>query len=283
MEATQPTFCMSSIVLAGIVDKTIHKEKEKITAIALATLLGNLVSGACRSLKERRLDDFDALVSDTSCHVRASKIVGLVNRRMQETVFANEVDCAKARGEEIIRALPLPEDIDSEMTYRSFLEGHEINVSKDLLFVMMSYLLKVTKEVEFHATRVIEKTKHIKLQSLSPKLSSTTCDKIVKHTRKVIAGMSVRYVQEQALLLLHPKKEIFKCMVSDTQLKQSRGVVSSPCFYNFTVILLRLLECDDPLLIIVKRIKRVEGGFALVDKIKLFYRASPEKDTFVLA
>ena len=175
-----------------------------------------VVSSALSAFCAGRFDEFDPLVGDTACHIRAAKVCDLAEMLFKSEEFGREVALA-------IQSPSLP-------------------MSGDLNFLIQCYFLNFIKEIIPQGHTYLERT-NTKQAAQMFQISSSKVEDLRKKVQKLMAGQSVDYIESRSK---HSLKMFF---LDPYCLKDGNNRPLIPCYFSMRVILKEsryiLLKCNE--------------------------------------
>jgi len=261
-EATQ--ICFLSQLLP---EKTLTRTKGMLkTSLREYHFLIFAMEKTIAALQEGKLDKFDALVGDRACEIRTLKIAMIAPTYLNlvESVQIKIMD-AKRKIEEITS-----KNMDEfmrkiEQTFQDFLNEKKLDVSltKDELFLLMTYILSVAKRVELSdketPLRRNDMEAHSKLEDIGKgkvkkfkgdkedNVSFSFLGELVKRSRSLLSETSVQFIQEQARFI---NDQRLMEMCSDTYKVAFDTLVCLPMFWTYKTILAVALKEEIPIVIL---------------------------------
>lgn len=165
---------------------------------------------AIAAFREGDLEQFDALVGENACQIRAVKIAMLYSSAMEgleSTLTA--IESAMLKVEEFSKLINklMSKGISLSQLLRE--SDLEVCLTQDEFFLLESFLLTLAKTVKsakpFAPLCMNEAINPKKLQLLEPQASSSFTESLVRKVRQRLSAASVVFVQEQAKLIADTK------------------------------------------------------------------------------
>ncbi len=209
---------------------------------------------AMTAIQDGDLEQFDAVVGENACQIRAVKIAMAFPKYLESTESIQaQIEIAQQRIKELSKSL------DSLMRSGKSLQtllqeqGLEIPLSADELFLVESFLLSVAKTVKASkASSPLcrnDAADPKKLKQFEKDVSVSFTDSLVKNTRKLLSIASVDFVREQAKSL--DDKQLEK-MSSDSFTINYNSWPCIPMFWTYKTLLLTAQKMGIPLIICAK-------------------------------
>ncbi len=234
----QGSSSLFSLLPQAVVNQT--NVQKVLNSICLIT---RVTRSAIEAFLGRELALFDALVGEEACHIRAVKVHELSMRLLQDPTLQHALQVLNTKINEVeqkaMHLLHRPTDLKKKenITMGRYLQMHgmDIEVSADLLFLIESRLLTLSK-IDAGGK---DRTDCATLQKMSG-LSASNVSDLVKHVQKHLSELSVGYIQECAEQKDIP--HIAPCL--------DEGLRSQvPCFFALDMLLHRMHATEQPLLI----------------------------------
>ncbi len=172
------------------------------------------IRDAISSLRQRRLLDFDALVGDCACHIRALFIAHFATKYFSSPSAHTEL-CAIQRTISrqiaiIKRKLRSPQTIPANLTGQDVLNPLEREIPQQLIYMAMAYLLTKTREnksVTRQCTACLQLIKGCHTEATNSNFASTSelaiskehTSRLVLAVKKTFSRLSCEYIQQEAL------------------------------------------------------------------------------------
>lgn len=260
-------------------------EKEMST---LARLVLNTALRTIKALQSGKYTQFDALVGDFSCQLRAFQVYDLVLlKQLQEE--AKNLSSALDASLKDLRERPgkISKNAAGTLSSGEFFKQkvQAIKVSEEMAFLMRAHLLTVTKVNTLKQGIEVEFTDISRLAQLSPKIDSEISRNIVDRTQSRMSQESILAIQQEAQLvslLSEGEKKLLVSMLQVIRTNASQDIgkdiaKSFSClFFNFKTGLLRLIEKQA--FVLVKQQKFEKGK----KPITILFQGSPKQRDFVL-
>ncbi|MBX9745074.1 MAG: hypothetical protein K2X08_07700 [Chlamydiales bacterium] len=247
-----------------------HGNLEK--ALREYQFLINLIIEANQKLQEGELEQFDSLVGENACQIRALKIAKIFkrksvdfyslkekaeksNNRVNEILNSKTIEILKRKGDSLQKVL-FDEEIDVELT-------------SDELFMLYSFVLTKMKEnttlakeeskETLRSLTLLEKTSPQKILPWKSNISGAFVKNLAIHIKKQLSEASVRFIQEEAEKLDDPT--IAKMVSSDFVYKHQASLECIPLFWTMKTILQSASADSIPFLIHAKLVEKELDGY----------------------
>lgn len=225
-----------------------------------AKIIAQITRLALEAFQKGELKQFDALVGEEACQLRAKKILDLYKSKETLSNEITKVIEESKRADALFQVKKLVKKISFEEAFGS----HHLIVSDNIRFIVLAYLLTQTKkEIQFH-----DRFYHIKdrtdLEWLQKnyELTQSQAKKIRETAEVQLASLSCDYILSLKENLPEREFEGKRCV---------------PCFPSIQVLLESMIQNKQKFLIEVKlgNNERESCG-----KIQLLYAPNPEKTGF---
>lgn len=243
------------------------------------SLLLTALEEAIEALRRGDFEQFDALVGDNACQIRAVKIAECAPAYIKAL---NSLQDQIVRAKENIQKLPSSLDKLGRKNFRQLLDekGLDIELSSDELFLIKCYLLFVTKK----PLPPNEKTPLCgNEESVSKNLlrfgavSQKSAQRLVDETRKSLSKDSVVYVRELANSL--NDEQLIKICSDAFTSKQIRTCI--PMFWTYKTLLLAAEQRKLPLILNAKFVVKGQEK-TIVDEESIYLNAKSFKQTAII-
>ncbi|MBS0620640.1 MAG: hypothetical protein JSS61_04175 [Verrucomicrobia bacterium] len=218
------------------------------------SLLLEATKQAMMAIQSGDLEQFDAVVGENACQIRAVKIAMAFPRYLEvvESVQA-QIAIAQQKVEKLSQSLePF---MSSGVSLQTLLEsqGLDIALTAEELFLVESFLLSVAKTVKASkASSPLcrnDAADPKKLKQFGKDVSTSFTDNLVRKTRKLLSIASVGFVREQAKSL--GDKELEE-MSSDRFTVSYNSWPCVPMFWTYKTLLLAAQKMGVPLVMWAK-------------------------------
>lgn len=199
-------------------------------------LLLTAMNEACKAIQGGNLEQFDALVGENACQIRAVKVALLYRKYLTST---------KERGREVeckILSLQKLDKPKSGRCLKDILEREDLSVSltSDEVFLVESFLLSVAKkllpakaEAPLCRNDAADPEELVKLSG--SEVTKTFATKLISSIRKSLSKSSVNFVREQANALGDP---LLKRMSSEEfTIIPNQWLSSVPMFWTYKTLM----------------------------------------------
>lgn len=217
-------------LLQKIVTSKALKEIEKVPKKqqCLYEVLSKVAYGAFKALLEQRLRCFDALVGDTACQLRTTKVV-LIHA-------------------EILKSA------DKQQHFKKIAANDKSEkLTDDDQFLILAHLLYLTRDKKDHqSTNYKNLTEFVEENALSDdELKSFVCQ-----AKKVLAEASIQFLHQEAkvLTLLDGEKSALISILRKSIVVGKANLLTSPCFYNMQVLFENIRARGTPLVLVIHRV-----------------------------
>lgn len=226
---------------------------------------------AIAAFREGDLEQFDALVGENACQIRAVKIAMLYSSTMEglESTLA-AIKIAKLKVEELSKLMSKGISLSQLLTEKDL----EVCVTQDELFLLESFLLTFVKTVKSAKPSaplcMNEATNPKKLIQLELQVSGSFTEKLVRKVRQRLSAASVVFVQEQAKLI--PDTKLVEMTSGDFTVNYN----SWPCipmFWTYKTLLATAQNQNIPIIIYGKSNKTDSAS----DEGVVFFKQDPNQ------
>lgn len=256
---------------------------------------------ALEDFKEKKFAQFDALVGETACQIRASEIANLAQHYLTNKTFQNEVDQTLNYFKHSLKNIEKAKELfDRHIVAQSFFKKQfpqglglsqfcknfdfQLNVSSQMAFIVESHLLCQTKkeivdEYCFYSLKEVTDLSSLLKKCEGNSLGKNSLNKLVQEIQRHLAQLSVHSLFTR--LKTWPENqetEKLKQILEHYTLKDDFDRACTPCFYNMPVIWKDILKHQHPLVLNICR--WTETG-TYVDNINLVYKVSEDGLSFV--
>lgn len=230
-----------------------------------------------KSLSLRRLKDFDPLVGENACQIRAVKLALIIRSGLFNIdQLSQAIEQAKNKVLDLLNspAMLLSSGISLKDVLKS--EQLDITINPSEAFLIKSYILTKVKILlppnEERPLIKNERTDTKKIKEIS-EVGSMFAGDFVKFLREKMSATSVRFVQELA-------KDGFLAgaatqQLSDRYLVKHRGLDCLPCFATARVLMHQAVRYQLPIVMFVEQ-RAKDQNCTTVEKSALFFQATPE-------
>ena len=205
-------------------------------------------------LRRGDLEQFDAVVGENACQIRAVKIAMMFPKYLGSVASIQvRVKEARRKIETLFESIqPL---MKSGISLKTLLQEEDIDVpfTSDELFLMESFLLSVAKTVKPSRTSSPlcrnDAADPKKLKQFEEDVSTSFTDNLIRKARQLLSAASVAFVREQAQFLGDKKLEKM-CSEDFTFIYNSWPCI--PMFWSYKTLLLAAEKTSIPLIIYAK-------------------------------
>lgn len=229
------------------------------------------------SLTLGRLKDFDPLVGENACQIRAVRLALIVkNDLINVDQLSQAVKKVKNNVVNLLNnpAMVLSSGISLEEALKS--KELKVSVNESEIFVIMSYMLtKVKVLLPPSSDRPLTKNEHTdtkKIKEIS-EVGSMFAGNFVKSLREQMSATSVRFVQELAkdMFLSEPISQL----LSDRYLVEHRKLHCLPCFATARVLMHQALRNHIPIVMFAEQ-RAKDQNYKVIEKAVLFFQPTSE-------
>jgi len=237
---------------------------------------------ATNALKAKEFEQFDALVGENACQIRAVKIA-MTAQKYVDSVESLQAQINKAM-QNIERVLQSAESMKKGGSMKDLLKSKTIDVAltSDELFLIESFLLSVAKSTSSTAeksTKVLSplcQKDVVDLEKLKQQfgqkdedVSNKFVSNLVSKTRKLLSEASVLFVQEQAKLLKNQKLE--DMCSGKFNITHNKYLSCSPMFWTYKTCLLAAQKQKIPLVLYAKFLAQ-DKGCSIIDEACIVFQ-----------
>lgn len=216
------------------------------------------------------LEKFDSLVGENACQIRAVRVALLATKHsMDITNLKKLITNALSKIDVLLEPKTISRLMHSNDTLKEVIvkENLDISLSPDELFVMKSYLLTEMKTVtSSHLTMAsicrIEAADPKKLNRLGD-ISTSFARNLLSRLRRLLANASVQFVRQCAFT--NQSKSLVQ-MASEEFTLEENTLPCIPMFWTYKTLLATAQKEKIPLLLHVKFLGEVLGGFNIIDE-----------------
>lgn len=244
------TFSLSSLLPY---DTTTKKNKQIMTALHEYSLLLTVTEQAVDALERGNFEQFDPLVGENMCQIRAIKIA-MVAANLLKTIQALKVRLAtvKERVNAISEFVPAPKGSLKELLEK---EQLDVMLTANEVFLAQSYLLTIVKlsKPSKAETPLLgnDATEPKNLQKLG-KVSGSFAHALVKEIRHRLSSDSVEFVRECRRML--PESQELISLVTEELVIEHNGCKSLPFFFVNDILMRQVLVSKIPIVICVDQV-----------------------------
>lgn len=237
------------------------------TSLKEYSLLLAAMEQAITALQSGDFEQFDAVVGENACQIRAVKIAMTAQKYFESVKSIQaQITNSKLKIETLSKSLePL---MKKGISLQSLLEQGEIDVAltSDELFLFESFLLSVAKTVK--PAKVSsplcrnDAADSKKLKQFGGDVSTSFTENLVRKARQLLSAASVVFVQEQAKFLKDKKLEK---MCSEDFIVNYNSWPCIPMFWTYKTLLLAAQKKGIPLVIYAKFLAK-DKEYGIVDE-----------------
>lgn len=252
-------------------------DPEKKFGSALKTGLNEyffLICGALKTIESFEINDleqFDALVGENACQIRAVWISIIASKKQ---IFLQELRRNIEESEDKIQKLLEEKTIQklmrSGISLKKLLAKEKTSVflDKEEAFILSCFFLKESKVSTSKQTLqeellIKEKCDPKRLKKFGS-ISSSFADNLVSKLRKFVAGQSVQFVRNHAKK--QNDKKLIKMLSDEFTIKHNNHLSCTPMFWTYKAVLFAARKAGVKLILNVKLLKKKESHFELFDE-----------------
>jgi hypothetical protein len=245
------SYSLSSMLPYDIATK---KNGQIITGLYEYSLLITGAEQAIEALEKGNFEQFDALVGENMCQIRAIKIAIIASSTLETvSMLKTSLVCIKEKIDAISESIAKqPKGSLKDLLEKEHLE---VILTKDEAFLTQSYLLTVTKDSKPPKANTPllanDLTNPKKLQQLCCKVSGTFTNSLVKKLKKELSSASVEFIRKCAQTL--PDKEELVTLVSDEFVVEHNDCLSLPFFFVNDILMRQASASSIPIVVNLER------------------------------
>lgn len=205
-------------------------------------IITTIARSALKALKGGCLVEFDALVGDNACKIRAARVANIAEKARLDVIFSQEIEHLEKK----------------ELIFNKL----KTEISPDLLFLIQAHFLVFIQKKDGSG-----RTDPALLQEIAPITSRSAKDWIHK-TKEEVALASMSFVQEEAKLIQGNRGAILKKMVFAPFIKWHEKRPILPNLYCMEILFTRALNQGRS--IVVK-----------IEPLTLFFCPNQERTKFI--
>jgi hypothetical protein len=243
----------------------------------------NCLDKVIQSFLEHNYKDFDALVGENACQIRALKISLLASTPAVHSTVCSEMNGLKdgiSLAKVSIQSFRLSsiQKKHDNATFSDLIASTDIVLSDNVVYLYHCFILTVTKlQLSTDLVNPMEKCRELLLKTIFPDVTSNMCKFAVKASRKIVAALSVKFMQSQAAVLNN--STLLHVFHTDKYLYQHAYKPCLPCYSTFLAVFQSALFHEIPLLIKVHFISvDFSGANAVVGGESLFLDVNSNPD-----
>lgn len=224
------------------------------TGLKEYSLLLAATKQATLAIQSGDLEQFDAVVGENACQIRAVKIAMAFPRYLGaiESIQA-QIEIAQQKIEKLSKSLEVL--MKSGVSLQTLLQeqGLDVTLTADELFLVESFLLSVAKTVKASkASSPLcrnDAADPKRLKQFEKDVSTSFTENLVRRTRQLLSIASVRFVREQAKSL---GDEQLEEMSSDRFTVSYNSWPCVPMFWSYKTLLLAAQKMGVPFVVCAK-------------------------------
>jgi hypothetical protein len=229
------------------------------------------------ALKAGDLEQFDAVVGENACQIRAVKVAMLFTKYL-ESVESIQMQIEKVQEKIRLLSQSITSLMKKGISFQSLLreEQLEVALTLDECFLIESFLLSCAKTVKPSKPSSPlcrnDAADPKKLKQFETDVSVSFTDSLVKKTRQLLSTASVSFVRSQAQLL--NDEQLMRMSSEDFTIKYN----SWPCipmFWTYKTLLLASQKNGVPLIIYAKFLAK-NSEYAVVSEECIFFKPDIE-------
>lgn len=227
-------------------------------------------------IKRGEIDNFDPLVGETACQIRALKIADiLLNMR-----FNKETDCKIKSAKEIIKKLIFNiktlESCSKSLYDLFIIEKLEIVVNADFMFMTRSYILSKVKLLmpqnpnESLFDNLVTKPKLVRDIS---HVGVDYAERFVRKLRVDLSESSVSYIQELSKKLPQPHQLCVKLVSAQFSIRHI-GLQCIPYYWTTQILMQHALIREIPIILLAEQ-RASDKDYQTIKKAIIYFEATP--------
>lgn len=233
------------------------------------------LEGALQALQEGDLEQFDALVGENACQIRAVKIALSASELIASVSdMGRRLLNARERLEGFLKSID--KLMKSKVSLKHLLEMQEVDVSLTVneQFCIEAYILCKAKRVECSSVF----TTLFRVEETAPQnlrfgdVTSSFKVKLVRNLKPLLATASVAFVQERAELL--GNRQLIDRCVRNLIVYHNEISPCLPMFFCYKILLQSAQRENIPLVLCAKFLRRDGERYQVVEQEVLFFRPS---------
>ncbi len=238
------------------------------TSLKEYSLLLEAMGQAITALQSSRFEQFDAVVGENACQIRAVKIA-MTTQKCFESVKSIQAQITNSKLKIETLSTSLEPLMRRGTSLQSLLEQEEemdVALTSDELFLFESFLLSVAKIVK--PAKVSsplcrnDAADPKKLKQFGADISTSFTENLLRKVRQLLSAASVAFVQEQAKFL---KDEQLEKMCSEDFIVTYNSWPCIPMFWTYKTLLLAAQKKGIPLVIYAKFLAK-DKEYGIVDE-----------------
>lgn len=237
-------------------------------------LLLTLAQGSIESFQKGTLKDFDPLVGENACQIRAIKIALItLHQTIDVRRLHDELAYSKFRVEQLLTTITNFGAIEESLKDYLEKENLDICLNEDEKFLVKSYVLSKTKvEKPFNLEKPLVEnasTDAKRIKAIGNVGTSFSWD-FVKHLREKLSANSVNFVQKTAVQL---NGCLDTSRLSDKYSILHNGLTCIPYYWTARVLLEQALISRIPIVMIIEQ-RAKDMDYGTLHKMALYYDAT---------
>lgn len=242
---------------------------------------------AINHLKDLELEEFDAIVGENACQIRAVKIALIAKSYNQFNIqhLLEKITETEKILNELLTPSVIHKILRSRVSLTEVFEQHDLEVSltSDELFAIQSYLLckmrvDLSGEEVLQSIQGVDKCSPAPLKNEFSQLSISFITKLGDHLRRLLSKASVDFVREVALELEDP---ILTKMVGEEFEVSHNRLTCTPTFWAFKALFNFTLKAQIPLVLHAKFLEETEGGYKIIDEDLLYFKPCHASGSYI--
>ena len=239
-------------------NSVVRSHDDKLSVLAQLSCIATMASGGMEAFFQGNLDQFDALVGENACQLRATQIYDLATRVMHDGALRNRLIEEKAKVEQVLKKVA---EMEAEPPAKMKLTAlHEfakqndldVELSEEAALLTRCFLLTVGKKMTPKGATFKEEVDETVLTKKFS-FSKGAAKSILKAAQDKLAERSVAYLQAEAASVDECEPKLLPDLVGPSFIKldaQKRRV--APCLFGIAVILRRAMEKGEPILLTLR-------------------------------
>ena len=231
---------------------------------------------ALASFQLGKLTDFDALVGENACQIRAVKLALIVRENKLDTdSLLSKIATSKKTVEEHI-GNSLSNIKKGSVSLKCIFEKDLIEVDMHYhgFFLLKAYLLTIVKDFDDSSKNKLlgnDFTSTRKLQSLY-QISTMFAEKLIKRLRQKLSEHSANFVKQIAYDGNIDSLENGELVFHDF-FAESNGLTYIPCYWNMAILVQKVLNENIPIVLLVDQ-KAKDKGYDVVRREKFVFETN---------
>lgn len=264
--------CLSDFFYSNIADKSYINLKKGLQEYRF--FLSALYS-ALNHLENKDLKNFDALVGENACQIRAIKIALIASENQTDFCLMKEqIELLQNKIRTLLSEKTINQLMSSGISLATLLTEQELDIelTSDLSFALLSHLLSIAKNAQSELSSpfcIRDKSDPKKLKQLDSEVSSKFANSVVRRARRLLSEASVQFIRETAW---NSGNMHLIRMLSKEFTYEFNSWPSTPMFWTYKALLKNALDKNIPLIILAKFIEQSDKKYVIRDQQILFFK-----------